>query len=274
MPENRRNRILVLSAVLVLLMSGAVGTSIGTKTALSGGGSVMKTSQLGTFPPGFNDTGVVDPVRLASAHAALLGNDSYTVEATRTERFSNGTLRTLVETTGGHDAGDGFRYTTTVEETADRYYAGPAGTWEVWSNGTVTVGAFTNENGTDYQLRGPTNPSLDRQEDLLVLFGALETAVANRSTSNGTTRFRLEATGVRYPADLASAYGVDSVRNVSLSAVVTSEGLVREYRVAFDASRGNATTRVVETIGFSAVGSTTVRQPDWVSEALNRPDEE
>lgn len=60
-------------------------------------------------------------------------------------------------------------------------------------------------------------------------------------------------------------------RNITFRALIDSRGIVHEYRLAYTATgtktNTNVTTRIVETIRYTEIGSTNVERPSWYETA-------
>jgi hypothetical protein len=222
--------------------------------------------------PGLNRTRVIDPAELADAHEAVLHNTSYAVETNLTARAPDGTLRARLNSTT-KTAHDPVRRVgrSVVDGTTPRAVGLAGFDLRVWATENGTWYAVETSNGTDYrkvadELRPPAAARTDR-DVLFVLFSGLETAVAGVEFRDGTPLYRVESTGVENPEAIASQFNVESVENVSLTALVDQRGAVREYRVAYTATLGENTSRVERTTRFTALGETTVERPPWVDEA-------
>lgn len=234
----------------------------GTRTALTDG-----------FAPGLSESGVTDPAALSSAHAKHLRNRSYAVVSNLTVRGLDGAVRARANTTK-KIAHDPLRLTSWSDASGEprlvNFYQYDMA---VWASENGTWYAIQRPNGTTYrkvadELR-PSFAARTSRDTLFVLFSALNTTLADTETRNATTLYRVNSTGVSDPDVLASQLRVDSVRNVSLSALVGGQGLVREYHIEYTATLGNNTTRVERTVRFAALGETTVERPQWYDEAKN-----
>lgn len=230
--------------------------------------------------PGLTGQGVVAPGRLATAHLDALGKNatgspSYALRSTYVERYRNGTVRARVDT---RHAGAATRSYHRVRWTghAKRIYGleSPApsrGQAETFCTDGRCLLAVTTPDATTYReggVVGPVFPTVTDRQQVSGLLGTLETAVTGEVVRNGTTYYRLEATGVANPAvlDFPQEGGV---RNVSFVALVSPSGLIRDYRLSYVDERGQVTVRVVRTARFAALGTTSVERPAWYGEASN-----
>jgi hypothetical protein len=224
------------------------------------------------YAPGLNEHGVTDAAALADAHVAALRNTSYTVRSNVTARASNETL--LARLNG----------TQTVERDPTRTYSRSEvrgenprviglldSDLEVWASENGTWYAIERANGTEYRKVAdgirPSAADRTRRDELFVLLSAVTTTVDGTETRGGTTLYRVESTGVRNPAAVASQFGVDSVENVSVTALISEQGVVHEYHVEYTATLAGNTSHVERTVRFVALGETSVERPAWVAEA-------
>jgi hypothetical protein len=59
------------------------------------------------------------------------------------------------------------------------------------------------------------------------------------------------------------------VRDISLVATVTADGLVRGYRLSYVRERGGEMRRIVRTFRVLDVGETRIGRPEWYETARN-----
>jgi len=278
----------VVSLAIVLAVAGCSGL-VATPTPTTTPAPVPTPPPTATpvpeLAPGLTVRGVVDPGRLAAAHLDALGGNttggpSYTLRSTYVERYRNGTVRARVDT---HHAVATSRSYHRVRWTghAKRVYgleppAPPRGRAETFCTDGRCLRAVTTAdatasvadpaaNGTTYReggVFGPVFVTVTDRQQVSGLFGTLATAVTGEVVRNGTTYYRLEATGVSNPAvlDFPQEGGV---RDISFVALVSPSGLIRDYRLSYVDERGQVTVRVVRTARFAAVGTTTVERPPW-----------
>jgi len=99
------------------------------------------------------------------------------------------------------------------------------------------------------------------------LFNTIETRVTGRTTSNGTTLYRVVGTNATNPVALGSAT-LQNPRNVTFRAVVTSQGVIREHRVSYTATTNDGPVRVDRRVRYTDIGNTTIERPAWYEEAI------
>lgn len=214
-----------------------------------------------TLAPGVTERGVTDPSALATAHAEALGGTAFTFRANYTERGPDGTVRGRTVTTVRSGAGDRYHYvrSDTDDETVRRV--------ERWSDGERALERQVAGNDTDYRVvRGPDGQPLGPAAALPVdptarrgierVFRAVQTTVTVRAVRNGTTYYRVEGDGLTTP-------NPSSLQDTSLVALVDEHGVVHRYRLAYTTDRGGDEARVVGTVRFTDVGTTTVERPVW-----------
>ncbi|WP_135853507.1 DUF7537 family lipoprotein [Halorussus salinus] len=223
--------------------------------------------------PGLNESGVTDAWTLAEAHADALRNRSYTVVSNLTASGLGDDREATADATTKVTR-DPTRLVRRSNVSGDARSIGLFGQdVDIWATENGTWYAVERANGTNYrrvaEVVRPVHGSRTDRDSLFVLFSALDTELAGTETANGTTLYRVNATGVRNSETLASQLNADSVRNVSLTALVDERGVVHEYRVAYTATHGNRTTRIERAVRFTALGGTSVERPAWVAEETN-----
>lgn len=213
-------------------------------------------------PPGVTATGEVRTIALLENHTATLGDRSVTLRERHVERFANGTLRR--------------NRTTTLYAGRERYYLderyqgenpwGPSSAavrYERWGNGSLGVEAVSTGEERRYGVDRATVGPVTRFDRLYLLLSTLDPTVV-RDSGDGVV---LRATGVT-GVDLDDP--VEDVRNVTLVARVTGDGLVREYRLTYTGTVDGATVRVTERAAFTDLGRTAAPRPAWVVEAVEQ----
>lgn len=229
------------------------------------------------YPPGAGPEGIDDPLALSEAHHDALYLEPYAVRRARTVRRPDGSLY-LRRTLDARFSGNRSRFDITLA------IAGPGASpvpgsptrERLWSDGTLLAQSQTVGNATTRRLlpagafsqrpgpfdRGPGGvlglPGAGREAYLL--FRAV--AVDLRRTDDGT--YTARGGELVRPTALAELDGVTDPANVSLSANLTRDGLVRRYRLAYDARLEGRRVEVVRTVSYSGVGEATVGRPAWV----------
>lgn len=207
------------------------------------------------LPPGIDASGAIDERRLGDATEAALGDRSYRVSVTYRE-FS-GRQETAVYSETVRVANESH-YSASVTRLGEfergptiiagrDLYATPSGTTER----TVASGR------PQVEFRNGTTPASDLVADDIERYvrwylSVEESVVTAEQSGSETPVYRLLTEGDPYTG----------VTNASGSAVVDSDGVVRQLRRTYDEPTGRD-LRVVVTIRVSDVGSTTVRRPAW-----------
>lgn len=212
----------------------------------------------GTLAPGLAETGVVDPVALADAHADALADRSFAVAFNRT-RYYNGRVVRNREVSARVDPPGRYRARTdedSVYSTHRRQWllATPNRTRLVVSlgdgpprNETVTGDPLAAV-GIDPDRRGRIAGLLD--------LASVEGVDPRRP---GADAYRLSGTAVRNRSALV--YDRDRLLDVRFEASVGASGLVRSYTWRYSLIRGRTNVTVVERYRVGDVGRTTV-DPD------------
>lgn len=279
----RRRTTPCLFLVFLLFLSGCNTFNIGGDPSIS---TVTPadvptdgpTTQDHTLAPGLTQYGVVDPVALSNAHETALSNTSYTYLKTVTETYTNGTLRArkrteirIVQPTRRFYliSDSYFPNVPNFDVTTRRF--------EIWSNGELTLLEITSGNNTTYRKHRPSDGSNSFFPDgnrFYTLFKAIDTRVVGQKMRNGRTLYRVESENITIPS-VFSGGGMTNIyrnpRNITFRALIDSRGIVHEYRLAYTATgtktNTNVTTRIVETIRYTEIGSTNVERPSWYETA-------
>ena len=237
-----------------------------------------------SYPPGIGPAGVEDAGALGTAHSDLLDDTSYTIVSNRTIRTRNGSLRSLLAVRVALSSDRSYHVTARTAGEAGPVFMGlPPARGEYWSNGTVYVRLLERDDrrlvnrfeppdnfvGTWRYWRSTVafggGASFD-QETVGTLFESVPTRLAGNRTSNGTTLYVLE--GDRAVDTDFAKVGTGPVSNVSLSATVSQDGIVRSFDLTYDRRMDGSLVRVHWRLRYVDIGSTAVDQPPWVAEAL------
>lgn len=263
---------------VLLVLSGCSGlfgggTSTPTVTPVDPPTGSPTATPVPVLAPGVTARGVQNASALASAHEAVLANESHTIAATETRRYADGTLqwqydsdRRVAPTEARHHA------VATISGTERPFGIGSlrnVSRFETYREGQQ-VHVFESNGTATRSVRTTGDAPRVVADPLVAVFSATETEVEGRVTRNGTTVHRLVVVEVTRPELLAGALArpsYDSVENASFSALVDSRGLVHEYRLAYTLHRGETTVQVTREVRFRSVGNTTVTRPPWYDDA-------
>ncbi|MFT4891094.1 MAG: hypothetical protein ACI9YT_002016 [Halobacteriales archaeon] len=217
------------------------------------------------FPPGLTRDRVVNPFVLGRAHReALLGAGSWT-QHTRTVVFLNATAsvsatETAMVIDGGDVAVGSFAATDQNRTEFDLF--GPD--TEFWVNETAAYVRFTESNRTsaierDERYPVPFEVGSTEWRTIYRLFGQTNTSFEGVVERREEIFYRVVATKAWYNE---SPYG--DIRDLTITALVSPDGFVREYVATFVRPAWGQETRVVVHVEYSTVGTTTVDRPDWL----------
>jgi hypothetical protein len=229
--------------------------------------------------PGLTRDGVVDPLALANAHAAVVGNRSHVLYARWTVRAANGTVRGEVVQRTAVEPGGAFRANVSVRGRTGIVADRPT-TAVFWSDGEELV-ERARANGTTRYLYIPADEysggngfynSLRRPKpwrDIYALFASIETRVASTQAGPGGdgTVYLLEGTRLADPTLFAAATDTTDPRNVTFTAAVDDDGLVRGQRLTYTATAGGETVEVTRVVRYSRFGEVRVERPEWYQRA-------
>ncbi|MFD1515230.1 hypothetical protein [Halomarina rubra] len=267
-------RTLSLALVVVVCLagcSGGVGNDAETR-APSSPAAVPTDDPLEHPPDGLDATGIDDPFALADAHTAALANTSFTVRQNQTLTAANGTV--LVDsTTTTRIASDHGRTRSTTNGTGDvtRFFDRPVTRVEGWYDGQRHYYRGVGPNGTavvDVVRLG--TPGQRAELALEPFYLGAETVSVTPAGSDLELRLRGPAGNLTVGGERVE------VTQATVTVRLTNEGRVEHYRIEFEGRLADAPeTRVegVETVRYSAVGSTTVERPDWFDETRGTTDE-
>lgn len=253
------------------------GTTVDDATTETTASDAETTAPDADLAPGLNENGVTDPSKLADAHRAALNDTSYSIRTNLTAR-ENGTVLARSNSTLQVAAG-GTPQFNRYEITGERPEAiGSFGhDVEAWIDEEQTLYAMEGPNGTTYQRvtdeQRPSSGTPEGRDHLYLLFSAMNTTVSETEANDGTTRYWVNSTDVTDSEVLASTLRTETVQNASLSALVTEDGLIREYHIEYTGTVENATVQVERTTRFTELGETTVERPPWYDEAVDATDE-
>jgi hypothetical protein len=135
-----------------------------------------------------------------------------------------------------------------------------------WSDGSVTVTRRVDPNGTvNYTFERANLPPAARAdttgEGAVVFAFAVANVTEVERVAESPSLFR-----VRGSANYSDVY---DVRDISLVATVTADGLVRGYRLSYVRERGGEMRRIVRTFRVLDIGETRIGRPEWYETARN-----
>lgn len=223
-----------------------------------------------TLVSGLTERGVADSAALADAHAAALNGTAYVASIHETQRYENGTLQAGMDITARF-AADERQYHVAYEPAGEAYATLPERI-EQFADGTRVAEAWLYNGETNAQVVSDDNDDpvdpLDRRPDfrerdrLALLFDLVEFEVTERGERDGAVRYTLESTDATNVEEIGSK-DVESVENVSMTAVVDEHGIVHEYQLRYDAVADGESVSVTRAVEYDDIGAATVETPEW-----------
>jgi hypothetical protein len=210
--------------------------------------------------------GVVDAQSTVWAHSEAALSTNYTVRVTQRTAWLNGTglreMRRYREVARGGTNYRGYvRFDTAVPALQE------FGTTAYWTNGTAVATRFNN----------PLRPVQSR------IWTTNSSGPVDSPSNSPRLRYLLQATGPTVAEDddeavtlagsqptpqrLEMPPNLEEPRNLTTQFRVRGDGLIHRWRVAYNATFGGETVRVVRTGRIVDTGETAVRRPAWVDNA-------
>lgn len=275
-----RRSILTVLLTLSLVLAGCNGlgggdeTPTGTITPAEVPTDEPTQTPIPQLAPGLTNKGVIDAFALGDAHAAVLSNTSYTFHENTTTRYANGTVFNQI-TTRAQMTNDGRFYI--IQNGLNSNVSGSGGL-SAWSNGERALLAQTRNNNTSYsslyELSNEPVPPQEavkaigidptHSEEIYGLFGSVETRVIDRATRNRTIHYQIVATNVTNPITFDKGH---NPRNVTLQALVNSQGLIQEYQLNYTVTLNGTPVQIHRQVNYTNLGNTTTERPPWYDEA-------
>ena len=238
--------------------------------ASDGSGQTLTPAPVPTaqqFPPGVTAEGV-SASALVAAHQNRLLATNFTATVERRVVDANGTVARSQRRHRVAAGGEPYfgRYNRTFLRFGIRR---PVDSVAYWS-GTDGFAVRFDGDGTstlDWSRDRDRSLDVDGSRQLRRLLDVFSTTTVERRAD----RVVLTATGASDLSALPGPTYVGDRRNASARIEVGRDGLVTDWRVAYDARFDDRPVRVVTTVRLSEVGTTTVPRPDWVDAASDRP---
>ena len=238
-------------------------------------------------PPGVSSGRVLSPTALGRAHARAIENESYVLTAERTVRYANGTLHSRLALDLAIEADRTFLvHVSTAGPGAPVFLGRPPAEAAYWSDGTTYLRRLTRDGETTYNAFGPPSTWVgtwsywansvpfggrDNRPSTFYasLFTAVPTEVTGRTTVEDTPVLRIEDRDGRAFSEASFPGGIESVRDLSMVALVDDDGLVRSLDLRYAGNVDGEPVRVHRTVRYESVGSTSVERPSWYDRATN-----
>lgn len=215
------------------------------------------------YPAGVSSDGVVPSV-LVETHEQRLAETNFTFASQRRIVGPNGTM--VVTNRTRRIANEEGSFAGRIDH---RVFEFPLGRFskpiEYWGNASVYASRrILSERTEFYGWQRNTEPPR-RQTSLPLLERSLEaTRLGVVDRPAGVT---IVGSELRWPDRLPNPPYLTDPRNVSLTVRVGEDGVVRRWRLAYDATLVNETVRVTREVRLTDLGETTVRRPTWVDTA-------
>ncbi|ERG94782.1 hypothetical protein [Haloquadratum walsbyi] len=230
------------------------------------------TQTLLGYPPGVTTTGIVDPDRLAAAHANTVSGQSYRYDVNKqhVNAFGGQTWQELSE--------------EAIVASQVEYLYTATGTLQS-TNETEDVNLSVYADRSDAYIR------VDRESETNVSFGKFSVSGGEFGSNNGRFANRAESILQRYLDTSESRIVLSKLNNETYSIVATgqpfglnTDGRVNDYQAvaqvneqgfvsSFTASyrrvTENKTTTVSVSFNYEDIGSATPSQPQWYTTAQN-----
>ena len=249
----------------------AVPTSQPTGTGTGTGapaGSVERE-----LAPGVTGTGVEDPFALAAAHRRGLQERPFRLVRTMNVTRPNGTVlrRTTRRVTVGPNASR-YRLVDTARETDAYPVRAVPQRVDLWWVGGRALFRLSDDGEVRYRRVEdvpPTDPvgDLTLRDRIAGLLSATDPEVVGREPGD-PVRVILVAESVRRDSALRVPALLERPRNVTFALEVAANGVVREYRLGYDATLDGERVRVSRRVEFAFVEGP-VEPPAWRERALN-----
>ncbi|MFY4811108.1 hypothetical protein ACOJIV_00155 [Haloarcula sp. AONF1] len=221
--------------------------------------------------PGVVGDRVVNATALGRAHVSHLSNTAYRVQHTRTVMNGSGLrkrVRTRASIGAGYESYTATRTVTGQGVTPREIHS----TWQdgralrrTTVNGSTSTEVVADSRGIGGPPRSPRaalffEPTFNGR--LIALFSATNITSIRPGDEvikqlYGVSLYRIKGTGSTDDSAIATR-PVDHVTNVSFSATVTPNGIVRSYALQYTINNGTETRRVTEILRYSDLGTTDV----------------
>jgi hypothetical protein len=253
-------------------VSVGTGSVIADATVTARGGTTDRQPSSIEGVPGLTADGIVDLNALAAAHERAVANGSYTVWADTYRPPANVTDAGRVqEDVDVRVDGDRFSVVTSVEATrnGDRSVVR-----RVYGEGDARYVADATGGNVTYRRVGPDRaaPSVGPTPDYFASTAVLrylstpESTVTGRTEFDGRPAYRVAGRG------RPSGLGFEGLVSYSVTAVVSSDGLVYDLTAQYSVVRDARRYDVQFEWTYDRLGETTVERPAWVDREFDDVD--
>lgn len=259
---------LVLAVLLVL--AGCNGVSIGRdepqRATVTPADIPEDDSKM--IAPGVNNE-TINSHALIDAHRVVVANKSVTVNRTVRSVAGNGSVLIQTNATSRYGA-NRTRYVrssnvTQANRERDASLPDRRGSW---SNGEVQY-RMVQQNGTrTYNITEPFVQMQYQFEYIGDLLSETTTVTVEKLSGDGKLRQYRVQSELR-PTNAGSSIENRSVESGNLSIVIDERGFIHRYRVKSVDQRSANTKRIIQTVRYQNLTTTTIERPAWVAEAKN-----
>lgn len=248
-----RKHILSVSLAVLVLLSGCSGVLPGGETETPT--TTNSTPEDGeTLPPGVTSSGVQDWNALLQSHSTTLQSTSFSMEMSSEVTQQNETSSQSTSASYQADPQKAVQHQSSNGIEIDSYL-------DTTVNQNESFTRYASENETIYKKSPASSLSqLTRARTI----GQLATLYNFEVQGSGDTH-QLVSTGVKNQTQLNQAIGAE-VSSSELRLTVTDDGVIKEMQ--YDVETSSGATLALD-LTFSDIGSTTVSEPAWFSEAQN-----
>lgn len=256
---------LLLSLLVVLAGCTAFGLAPGSPTPEATAAPEWPEP----LPPGVTTDVVAEPLVLARVHTAALTGQSYTYRQTVVVRTTDGIRLGRIRTVRRVAADGAFVHRMRVEGVVPSVVT-QFRAIDAYSNGSRVIIRFRQggENRTlvTAAAESPMSPNdVIGKGFVYSVLSSTRPTVEGPLRRGGTTYVHVRGTNG------TTRFGFVEATNVTFEALVAPSGLVHRYAVSYRANGTSYTGwegRIVRTVTFDDVASTTVDRPDWVAAEL------
>lgn len=260
----------VLAVMIVL--AGCNGVSIGgdePQRATVAPADIPEDDS-GTIAPGVTKNERINSHALMDAHRAVVANKSITVNRTVRSVAGNGTGLVRMNATNRYGA-NRTRYVRTTnikQEHRERDFY-PVDRMASWSNGDVQY-RMVQQNGT--RTYNVTEPFVQMQHQSGYLRDLLNKTtnitVEKLSKDGDLNRYRVQSE--LYLSNAGSTSVESTTRQMGdLSMIVDERGFIHRYIFESGEQRSANTKRIIQTVRYQNLTTTSIERPAWVAEAKN-----
>lgn len=269
---------LAVSLCLLLLLAGCNGPVDTSETPASTVTPAPIPDDT-TLAPGLTQAGIESPSQVADAHADTIDDRSYTLTATRTVSYANGTVRSglRVEVALAEDRSY-LAEASTTGRAGPEFLGMPPANATFWSNGSTYARRLARDDTVRYNTFEPvagagtwqywahTVPFGGRDGSprafLAHTFESVPTRTVGQTTGNGERIYRVIGTMATGPLGT-----VTTPRDIHLTANVAESGLVTSLSIRYEGRIDGEPVTVRRTVEYERVGETSVDRPAWLGRA-------